>query len=223
MTAVSPKPSDGVVLPPVYPIIDIDLCRMRGFDPEALVRECLAGGARMVQIRMKSGGGAVFLALCRSAVAAARSYGALIIVNDRPDIARMAAAAGVHVGQADLPATKVRDIAGMDAVVGVSTHTRQQVDEAMAGPARYVAVGPIFQTATKDTGYEPRGLELVRYAAQWDKPVIGIGGISIDTAASVVEAGASAVALVSDLLSDGSAETRVRAYLARIPARGFNV
>ena len=118
----------------------------------------------------------------------------------------MAGAAGVHVGQTDLPATVAQAIAGTGAIVGVSTHTGQQVDEAVAGPARYIAVGPIFRTATKETGYEPRGLDLVRYAAQSGKPVVAIGGISLENAPSVLEAGASAVAVISDLVS-GSAGT----------------
>jgi thiamine-phosphate pyrophosphorylase len=212
-----------VLLPPIYPIIDVDLCRMRGADPHAFVTACLTGGARLLQIRMKSVGGASFLSLCRAAVRAATPYGALIIVNDRPDIAAMAGAAGVHLGQTDLPATVAQMIAGEGAIVGVSTHTTEQVDEAVAGPARYVAVGPIFRTTTKDTGYDPRGLDLVRYAASSGKPVIGIGGISIETAASVIEAGASAVAVISDLLSASGPEERIRAFLTRIPARPFNV
>lgn len=223
MTAASPKPSDGVLVPPLYPIIDIDLCRMRGIDPRTLVTAYLAGGARMLQIRLKSGGSGPLLSLCREAVAAAKPYGALIIVNDRPDIAAMAGAAGVHVGQTDLPAAVAQAIAGSGAIVGVSTHTPEQVDEALSGPARYVAVGPVFRTSTKDTGHEPRGLELVRYAARTGKPVIAIGGISIDNAASVVEAGASAVAVISDLLSETAPDERVRAFLARIAARPFNV
>ncbi len=223
MTAASQKPCDGAPVPPLYPIIDIDLCRMRGIDPRTLVTAVLAGGARMLQIRLKSGGSGPLLSLAREAVAAAKPYGARVIVNDRPDIASLAGAAGVHVGQADVPATIAQGIAGPDAIVGVSTHTPEQVDEALKGPARYIAVGPVFRTSTKETGYEPRGLELVRYAARTGKPVIGIGGISMDNAASVIEAGAAAVAVISDLLSDGAPDERVRAFLARIPAQPFNV
>lgn len=202
-----------MLVPPLYPIIDIDLCRMRGIDPRTLVTAFLAGGARMLQIRLKSGGSGPLLALSREAVAAAKPFGALIIVNDRPDLAAIAGAAGVHVGQTDLPVEAAQAIAGAGAIVGVSTHTPDQVDEALNGPARYVAVGPVFGTDTKDTGYEPRGLELVRYAAGRGKPVIGIGGISIDNAAAVIEAGASTVAVISDLLVAGDPENRVRVYL----------
>jgi thiamine-phosphate pyrophosphorylase len=212
-----------VLVPPLYPIIDIDLCRIRNLDPDVMVEGCFAGGARLLQIRTKSAGGAAFLGACRSAVARGARYDALVIVNDRADIAALAGAAGVHVGQTDLSPAVVAAIAGPGAIVGVSTHTTEQVDEAVAGPARYVAVGPIFRTATKDTGYEPRGLELVRYAARLGKPVIGIGGISLENARSVIEAGASAVAVISDLISEHVPDARVRAYLDRISARPFNV
>ena len=223
MTATSPKPSERVLVPPIYPIIDVDLCRMRGLDPVNLVSACLSGGARLLQIRMKTGSGGWFLSLCRAAVEEARAYQALIVVNDRPDIAAMAKAAGVHVGQTDLPVDVAQSIAGPGAIVGVSTHTPDQVDDAVAGPARYVAVGPIFRTMTKETGYEPRGLDLVRYATRFGKPVIAIGGISLTNARSVLDAGASAVAIISDLVSDAPPEARVRAFLTGIPARLFNV
>ena len=116
-----------------------------------------------------------------------------------------------------------QSIAGPAAIVGISTHTSRQVDEALPGPARYVAVGPVFRTATKETGYEPRGLELVRYAARSGKPVIAIGGITVENAGSVIEAGASAVAVISDLVSGSDPEARVRAFFAAIPAQPFNV
>ena len=85
-----------------------------------------------------------------------------MIVNDRADIARLAGAAGVHVGQDDLPPAEVRRDRRAGAIVGLSTHDAAQVDAALASPADYVAVGPIFGTATKDTGYDARGLDLVR-------------------------------------------------------------
>ena len=107
----------------------------------------------------------------------------------------------------------MKSIAGSRSLVGLSTHTRSQVDEALAGPAEYIAVGPVFRTATKDTGYEPRGLELVRYAAGKGKPVVAIGGISIANAHEVIEAGAASIAVISDLLASGDPEGRVREYL----------
>lgn len=163
------------------------------------------------------------LALADRLVAAARPYGARIIVNDRADIAVMAAAAGVHVGQTDLPVDAARAIVGAGRIVGVSTHDREQIDRALASSASYVAVGPIFETSTKDTGYEPRGLDLVRYAAGRGKPIVAIGGITLARAADAVAAGASALAVITDILAGGDAEGRVRAYCERLPAQAFKV
>ena len=224
MTDDSRKPASGAAglrLPPLYPIIDLDLCRLRGVDPLALAEGCLEGGARLLQVRQKSrgGGGAALLQAARAVVARGHAAGARVIVNDRADLAAMAGADGVHIGQQDLPASAVRALLGPAAVVGISTHSPEQVDEAAGGPADYIAVGPIFVTTSKDTGYEPRGLGLVRYAARTGKPVVAIGGISAGNAAAVLEAGAASVAVISELLSGDPAE-RVRAFVANLPRRG---
>lgn len=124
----------------------------------------------------------------------------------------MSRAAGVHVGQDDLPVEGVRAIVGAEAIVGVSTHDAEQVAQALTTSASYVAVGPIFRTATKETGYDPRGFELIREAAGRDKPIVAIGGITLQTAPSVIAAGAAAVAVISDLLVGDPAD-RIRQYL----------
>jgi thiamine-phosphate pyrophosphorylase len=120
------------------------------------------------------------------------------------------------VGQDDLSSAEVRRIVGSRAVVGVSTHNEQQVDAALVTDATYVAVGPIFGTATKETGYSARGLGLIRYAANRGKPIVAIGGIALDRVESVLEAGASGVAVISDLLATGNPEARTREYIARL-------
>jgi thiamine-phosphate pyrophosphorylase len=210
MSAFDPGPAV------LYPIIDPDVCRARGLDPAAVARACLSGGARLLQVRCKGTPGGEFLALAERLVIIARTYGADLIVNDRADFARLSGAAGVHVGQEDLPVDDVRAVAGATALVGLSTHDERQVDEAVAGSATYVAVGPIFGTATKDTGYSARGLDLVRYAAGRGKPVVAIGGITLDRVDRVVEAGASAVAVIGDLLTGGDPERRTREFLSRL-------
>jgi thiamine-phosphate pyrophosphorylase len=207
----------------LYPIIDTTVCRERGIEPLDLLDACLRGGARRLQIRAKEDSSASLLALAEEAVAHADRFDAQIIVNDRADVARLAATAGVHVGQTDLPAEKAIDIVGAGKIVGVSTHDREQIDRALAGPATYVAVGPIFSTATKDTGYEPRGLDLVRYAAGRGKPIVAIGGITLERASAVAAAGASAIAVITDLLVGGDPEARVRAFLASLSAPTFKV
>jgi thiamine-phosphate pyrophosphorylase len=199
--------------PAVYPIIDPDVCERHGILPEALANACLRGGAAVLQVRQKGGSSAALLALARRLVDAASAFNAAVIVNDRADIAVIARAAGVHVGQDDLSVEEAQRIAGGGLVVGVSTHTREQVDAALSGGAAYIAVGPIYETATKDTGYGARGLDLVRYASGRGLPVVAIGGITLERAPDVMAAGASAVALISDLLTAGDPERRVRQYV----------
>jgi thiamine-phosphate pyrophosphorylase len=146
----------------------------------------------------------------------ATAYAATIIVNDRVDLAKMAGAGGVHVGQDDLPPAEARAILGDRAIVGYSTHSIEQVEAALAQPVTYIAVGPVFGTTSKDTGYESVGLELVRRAARASagRPIVAIGGITIATAVSVIEAGATSVAVIGDLMPDP--ESRVAEYVRRL-------
>jgi thiamine-phosphate diphosphorylase len=156
-----------------------------------------------------------------SAIAAlAREAGAVFIVNDRADIAQLSGAGGVHVGQDDLAPAAVRRIVGDRAIVGLSTHTVEQMDAALRAPIDYVAIGPVFGTSTKDTGYGAIGLPLVRDAAARAKaaglPLVAIGGITLDRAAEVIDAGAASVAVIGDLVATGDPAARVRAYLGRL-------
>lgn len=210
--------------PVIYPILDTALCRERGLDPVAVAGACLRGGARLLQVRAaRDEASADLTVLVERIVAVGHAAGARIVVNDRADIARMAHADGVHVGQTDLAVAAARAIVGPEGIVGVSTHDHQQIDRALAGAASYVAVGPIYRTATKDTGYTPRGLDLVRYASGRGKPIVAIGGITLDRVAEVVAAGASALAVISDILAADDPERRLRAFLARLPAQPFKV
>lgn len=202
--------------PAIYPIVDTAACARAGVDPLWFAEACLRGGARVLQLRQKQGGSAAFLDLARRLVRAARQAGACVIVNDRADIAVLADAAGVHVGQEDLSVVDVRRAAGRRLDVGLSTHTPEHVDAALATDAAYVAVGPVYGTATKDTGYGARGLDLVRYAAGRGKPVVAIGGITVERARELVAAGAAGLAVISDLVSSPDPEGRVREYLGAI-------
>jgi len=140
---------------------------------------------------------------------------AAVIVNDRPDLARLSGAAGVHLGQGDVSPRDARALVGADAIVGFSTHTAAQVEAAAGEPVSYLAIGPVFGTATKATGYDAVGLELVRTAVGHARglPVVAIGGITLDRAPGAIAAGASAVAVISDLLVDRDPSRRVAAYL----------
>ena len=202
----------------LYPIIDTGICAARRLDPVALAGAYLDGGARILQLRDKHASSAVSLALTDRIVASASHHDAVVIVNDRADIARLSGAAGVHVGQDDLGIPDVRRLLGPGFIVGISTHDEPQIDEALASAATYVAVGPVFSTATKETGYTARGLDLVRYAANRGKPVVAIGGITVGRAASVLEAGATGLAVITDLLSATDPEHRTREFIARLAA-----
>ena len=185
-----------------------------------LAAACLNGGARFLQLRAKALSGAAFLDTAAAVATLAHAAGAMLIVNDRADIAALAGADGVHVGQDDLSPRQVRRVVGDAAMVGLSTHTLEQVDLALDAPISYLAIGPVFGTATKATGYEPIGLDHVagaaRRAGTRGLPLVAIGGITLDRAAAVIEAGAASVAVISDLLAGGDPEARVRAYIDRL-------
>ena len=204
---------------PLHAIVDVDAASRAGWTPADLARAFLDGGATLVQLRAKPLSSGAFLALCDALVALAQPYGARIVVNDRADLARLSGASGVHVGQDDLPPAAARRLLGDAAVIGFSTHNAQQIDAALREPISYLAVGPVFGTSTKDTGYSAVGLDLVRTAARMAGgvvPVVGIGGITVENAASVVAAGARSVAVIGDLLVGGDPVRRTRAFLQRL-------
>jgi thiamine-phosphate pyrophosphorylase len=202
-----------------YPIIDTQVCGTLGLDPREVAAACFRGGARLLQLRVKSGPSMAFVALADDVVTAGKQHGAMVIVNDRADIAKLSAADGVHVGQDDLDPASVRRILGGAAIVGVSTHSPDQVRAASALAVDYIAVGPIFGTSTKETGYRDVGTTFVSEAARilehagCMKPIVAIGGITLERAPAVIRAGAAAVAVISDLLATGNPEARVKEYL----------
>jgi thiamine-phosphate pyrophosphorylase len=207
-------------------IVDVDTAQRAGWTPLDLAAAFLNGGARFLQIRAKPLAGAAFLDLASRIREIAHAAGAILVVNDRAEIARLAGADGVHVGQDDLTAAAARAIVGPSAVIGLSTHTGPQIDAAVLQPITYVAVGPVFGTSTKATGYGAVGVDLVRYAAKQlafsagDAGLVAIGGITLDRAVDVIEAGATSIAVITDLIASGDPEARVRAYLARLARTG---
>jgi thiamine-phosphate pyrophosphorylase len=196
-----------------------------GWTPLDLARAYVDGGALILQIRAKQLASGPFLDLCEAIVRVAKPYRASVIVNDRADLAVMSDAAGVHVGQEDLAPAEARRLVGPTRVVGFSTHTVAQIDAAVREPISYLAVGPVFGTKTKDTGYSAVGLDLVSTAARQAGPipVVAIGGITIETAESVLQAGATSVAVIGDLLAQGNPRQRVAAYLQRLMVRQHRV
>lgn len=198
-------------------IIDTGVASRHTHDPVDLARAYWDGGARFLQVRAKHATSRELLTLIDAVLAALSARGAgadtIVIVNDRADVARIAGASGVHVGQEDLPPSGVRRVLAGPAIVGLSTHTPAQVAASAAEPVDYIAIGPVFGTSTKETGYDAVGLQRVRDAAAGARPVVAIGGITLDNAAAVIAAGAASAAVISDLLTGGDPERRVRAFL----------
>jgi len=189
-----------------------------------LASACLDGGATFLQLRAKAASSGWLLDTAAAIVALGAPVAAQLIVNDRAEVARLAGAAGVHVGQEDLPPEAARRIVGQGRIVGFSTHTTAQLDAAVREPVDYVAIGPVFGTASKATGYDAIGLAMVEQAAARAHArglqVVAIGGITVERAADVIRAGADSVAVISDLLTAGDPRARVRAYLDRLSGVG---
>ena len=200
------------MLPRLYAIIDA------AFSPDtadllAFAEELRAGGVSLFQYRNKSGNARQMLSHAREL--RRKLEGARLIMNDRADLCLAAGFDGVHVGQEDLSAEGARQVVGERLWVGVSTHIPEQVQAAAAGPADYVAVGPVFATGTKANPDPVIGLEGVRVARSLTrKPLVAIGGITRENCRSVVEAGADSVAVISDLL--GSPRQSAEEFLRQV-------
>ncbi len=204
----------------LYAVCDADVCARAGWTLPDYAAALMDGGVTLLQLRAKHAQSREFLAATEAVMARALPHAATVVVNDRADIARLAGASGVHVGQGDLSASDVRRVIGADAVLGLSTHTPTQLEAAVREPVTYVAIGPVFGTTTKDTGYDAVGLALVRLAcaiaAPAGLPVVAIGGITLERAPGVIVAGAASVAVISDLLVGGDPAARARLFLDRL-------
>jgi len=180
----------------------------------------LEGGVTLLQVRAKNDSPAGLLDLVARVVAMAGNR-AQVVVNDRPEIAMLASAAGVHVGQDDVSVAAARALVGKRAIVGLSTHSLQQAEHGLTQPLSYIAVGPVFDTATKSTGYPAVGLALVQSVAALAReravPVVAIGGITLERAQAVIDAGATSVCVISDLLR-GDPLVRARQYVSALRA-----
>jgi thiamine-phosphate pyrophosphorylase len=162
---------------------------------EWTVREALAGGAQVIQLRAKQMPDGELVALARRVRRWTRDVGALFIMNDRPDLARLGDADGVHVGQGELSVADARRIVGPHALVGISTHSIEQARQAVLDGANYIGVGPVFPSRTKQFCSFP-GTDLVRQVhAEIRLPAFAIGGIDLDRLAAVLAAGARRVAV----------------------------
>ena len=208
---------------PLYAILDTSALEgalkgpMTGRSGLEALEALLQAGVRVVQYRHKGAFRRTHLEQCRELARRAWERGCLLLVNDRADVADLCGAGGVHLGQDDLPVEMVRQLLGPDRCIGYSTHSLDQALAAQASSADYIAIGPVFATSTKIAPDPVVGLEtvaLVRSAV--NKPLVAIGGITLENAAAVLNAGASAVAVVRDLLTAPDLEARARQLLAAL-------
>ena len=198
------------MFPALYAILDASLTP----EPSAFARQLAEAGVQLMQLRDKRGTSRKIHEETRKLLSL-QGRGVRIIVNDRPDIAAITGASGVHVGQDDLPVEDARKICKPPLWVGVSTHNLNQLREADATSADYIAVGPVFPTEMKENPDPVVGLELLRAARQLThKPLVAIGGITIGSAAEVYAAGADSLAVIRDLALAADPQQRAREYLA---------
>ncbi len=187
-------------LPRVYPILDTATFEARGFPLTRAAAAFLEGGAGILQLRHKQHWGRAVFDAAREIARMCRETGALFLVDDRADIA-MLLDAGLHVGQDDLPPRDARRLMGADGIIGYSSHNVQQICAAGGEPVDYVAFGPVFTTASKRNPDPVTGVEGIKECrALVEKPLVAIGGITIETAGAVLAAGADSVAVIGDLL-----------------------
>ncbi|MGH7766509.1 MAG: thiamine phosphate synthase [Candidatus Binatia bacterium] len=198
---------------PLYAILDTGFCKDRS--PAAILGEFMMAGVKLVQLRAKEQSSGEFFALAKEARRVTRPAGATFIVNDRADIALACNADGVHLGQDDLPLAAARKILGREKIIGISTHDLTQAREAETNGADYIGFGPIFGSATKNTGFTARGLDMLREIRAAVKiPIVAIGGITESNVAEVWNAGADSAAVISHLMEAEDVATKVKRILA---------
>lgn len=204
----------GFTLPRFYPILDTEVAAQFEVEPVAAAAEILDAGAKILQFRHKGFFSRETMEDIERIAALCRQAEALFVVNDRADIARVVGAA-VHLGQEDLTPTHARRVAGDEMVIGYSTHNEGQLRAAAAEPADYLALGPVFETASKRNPDPVVGLERLQlWRPLTPRPLVAIGGITRANASQVLEAGADAVAVIGDLLPNVRA--RANEWIAKI-------
>lgn len=200
-----------LVLPRLYVILDAALIPSNETEYASSLAEA---GVRLLQYRNKSASARQLFESSQRLASVLRPHGVTFVVNDRPDVAALCGADGVHVGQDDLEVESARRVVGSEKLVGVSTHNLEQFQQALATSADYIAVGPVFATASKANPEPVVGTNFLRRVRSLtDKPIVAIGGITLERAAEVVEAGADAVAVISGILTARDPVERARQYI----------
>jgi thiamine-phosphate pyrophosphorylase len=205
-----------LVLPRLYVILDAALLTV----PETECAQRLVGaGVRLLQYRNKAASSRELFETAKQLSFLLMPRGVSFVVNDRADVAFLTGASGVHVGQEDLEAEAVRSVIGTGKLLGVSTHNVEQLQRAAATSADYIAVGPVFATGSKTNPDPEVGTDFIRRVRPLtDKPIVAIGGITLERAAEVIAAGADSVAVISDILLASDPAQRARQYINRLEA-----
>jgi thiamine-phosphate pyrophosphorylase len=199
-----------VILPRFYPILDTALLAARGLEVSTAAKALLEAGVAILQYRHKGEFHQEHFDDLRELAEACRQAGALLIVNDRADFAVLLQA-GVHLGQSDLPVAAARRVVGANAVIGYSTHNEHQLRSGDEQPADYLAIGPIFETGSKQNPDPVLGIdEMNRLRKLTSKPLVAIGGIRLEHAKALLEAGADSIAVISGLLTPGCSPISLR-------------
>jgi thiamine-phosphate pyrophosphorylase len=198
------------MLPRVYPILDSEALERRGISLETAAAAWIEGGAGILQIRRKGHWSRDFFAAAQQVARLCRESGVPLIVNDRADFALLLEA-GLHVGQDDLSPRDARKLIGSAATLGFSSHTAAQLVAAGGEPVDYVAIGPVFATASKRNPDPVVGVEEIRRRRGLvEKPLVAIGGITLENAAGVWAAGADSVALIAGLMPEPATARTLR-------------
>lgn len=206
----------ALVLPKLYVIADRTTLDARGLAVRDFASQLRDAGVTLLQYRDKHGSPQQVLEAAAQIAEVFSGTNATLILNDRADLAVLANWSGVHVGHRDMPPAAVRRVVGPERLIGVSTHNEQQLRSRNAGAADYIAIGPVFGTATKADTEPVVGLEGVRLARSLTtKPLVAIGGVTLANARSVLDAGADSVSVIGGLFAEGrSIADNARAFLA---------
>jgi thiamine-phosphate pyrophosphorylase len=197
-------------LPRLYPILDTEAFAARGIRPEAAAAAWIEGGAGMLQFRHKGHWSREMFDAAKAVARLCREGGADLIVDDRADFALLLEA-GLHVGQDDLAPRDARKLIGSAAILGFSSHNARQLCAAAGEPVDYVALGPVFATASKRNPAPVVGVEEIsRCRPLVDKPLVAIGGITLANALEVLHAGADSVAVIAGLLPESASAQSLR-------------
>jgi len=206
------------ILPRIYPITDKRLARKESH--LSIVRELVRGGAQLVQVRDKSTPARELLADLKRCVEFADSKGVTLIVNDRCDLVLSCNAAGVHLGQDDLPPQAARELLGRSKIIGFTTHSLKQVRRSSEMPVQYIGFGPVYATSSKVDPSPVVGIDgLARACMASTKPVVAIGGIGLEQVEEVLQSGAASMAIISALMTAANLAQTMDRFLEKARAR----